>query len=125
MGVTLMPLCVTYCAQVANEQSADLPVKQWTYSQFCVGYRRFAKRLKLCMRQDHRAGEKLFNDFSGPTSALMAHGQDLAKGNIFVAATGVSGYCFACAVAMQTARKRLCENQKRQSEPCHRWRNLV
>src|SRR2546427_10933020 len=37
----------------------------YRYSQFCKHYRRFACTLSPTMRQVHRAGEKLFVDFSG------------------------------------------------------------
>ena len=103
-GVTLMLLWEEYCAQVGDEHSADNPVKPWRYSQFCENYRQFAKRLKRSMRQVHRAGEKLFIDFAGPTIALRVHGQEVGRANIFVAAMGVSGYCFACATPTQTGR---------------------
>jgi transposase len=103
-GVTLMLLWEEYCAQVGDEYSADNPVKPWCYSQFCENYRRFAKRLQRSMRQVHRAGEKLFIDFAGPTIALKVHGQEVGRANIFVAAMGVSGYCFACATSAQTGR---------------------
>lgn len=85
-GVTLMLLWEEYCAQVGDEHSADNPVKPWRYSQFCENYRQFSKRLKRSMRQVHRAGEKLFIDFAGPTIALMVHGQEVGPANIFVAA---------------------------------------
>ena len=102
-GVTLMLLWEEYCAQVGCEHSADKPVKPWRYSQFCENYRQFAKRLKRSMRQVHRAGEKLFIDYAGPTIALVVRGQEIGRANIFVAAMGVSGYCFACATPAQTA----------------------
>jgi transposase len=35
------------------------------YSQFCDRYNAWAKRLSVTMRQEHRAGEKMFVDFSG------------------------------------------------------------
>ena len=103
-GVTLMLLWEEYCAQVGDEHRADLPLKPWSYSQFCQNYRQFAKRLKRSMRQVHRAGEKLFIDYAGPTVALIVRGQEVGRANIFVAAMGVSGYCFACATPAQTAR---------------------
>jgi transposase len=37
------------------------------YTQFVQHYRQWAGRLDVVLRQDHRAGEKLFLDFSGPT----------------------------------------------------------
>ena len=75
-GVTLMLLWEEYCAQVGDEHSADLPLKPWRYSQFCENYRQFAKRLERSMRQVHRAGEKLFIDYAGPTIALVVNRQE-------------------------------------------------
>jgi transposase len=40
------------------------------YSQYCVNYRQWTKTLKRSMRQIHKAGEKLFVDFAGPTMGL-------------------------------------------------------
>ena len=102
-GVTLTLLWEEYCAQVGEQYSADNPVKPWRYSQFCENYRKFAKRLKRSMRQVHRAGEKLFIDFAGPTIALFDGDKEVGRANIFVSAIGVSGYCFACATPAQTA----------------------
>ena len=103
-GMTLTLLWEEYCAQVGDEYSPANPVKPWRYSQFCENYRQFAKRLKRSMRQVHRAGEKLFIDFAGPTVALTVRGQEVGRANIFVAALGVSGYCFCMATPTQTAR---------------------
>ena len=103
-GVTLMLLWEEYCAQVGDEHSACNPVKPWRYSQFCENYRQFAKRLKRSMRQVHRAGEKLFIDYAGPTVALVEGGQEIGRANLFVAAMGVSGYCFCLATPAQTAK---------------------
>ena len=107
-GVTLMLPWEEYCAQVGCEDEdrhcEDKPVKPWRYSQFCENYRQFAKRLKRSMRQVHRAGEKLFIDFAGPTLALVVRGEEVGRANIFVAAMGVSGYCFAYATPAQTGR---------------------
>ena len=97
--MTLALLWEEYCAETADLHSPDNPVKPWRYSQFCENYRRFAKRLKRSMRQTHRAGEKLFIDFAGPTVELT----DGQRASIFVAAMGASGYCFATATPAQTA----------------------
>lgn len=37
----------------------------YQYSQFCERYARWAARVNVVMRQEHRAGEKMFIDFSG------------------------------------------------------------
>ena len=63
-----------------------------------VTYNRFAKLLKRSMRQIHRAGEKLFIDFAGPTIPLT----DGTRAHIFVAAMGASSYTFAYATERET-----------------------
>ena len=35
------------------------------YTTFCVHYRQWFGKQELVMRQDHRAGEKLFVDYAG------------------------------------------------------------
>jgi len=102
-GVTVMLLWQEYSAQVGDEHSAEHPLKALRYSQFSENYRQFAKRLKRSMRQTHRAGEKMFIDYAGPTIALFEHGVEVGRANIFVAAMAASGYSFALATPRQTA----------------------
>ena len=83
-GMTLMLLWQEHSERHPNEAIHS-------YSQFCENYRRFAKKLKRSMRQIHRAGEKLFIDYAGPTVALVGG----TKAHIFVSALGASGYTFA------------------------------
>lgn len=90
-GMTLMLLWEEHRADHADRQT-------YAYSQFCVNYRRFAKQLKRSMRQVHRAGEKLFIDYAGPTIGLT----DGSRAHIFVAALGASSYTFACATPRET-----------------------
>jgi transposase len=52
------------------------------------------------MRQQHRAGEKLFVDYAGPTLELA----DGGRGQVFVAAMGASSYTFARVTADQSMR---------------------
>jgi len=90
-GMTLMLLWEEHRADYADSQT-------YSYSQFCENYRRFAKQLKRSMRQIHRAGEKLFIDYAGPTIALT----DGSRAHIFVAALGASSYTYACATPRET-----------------------
>ena len=90
-GMTLMLLWQEHTERHPNEAVHS-------YSQFCENYRCFAKKLKRSMRQVHRAGEKLFIDYAGPTVALA----DGSQAHIFVSALGVSGYTFAYATAHET-----------------------
>src|SRR5208283_266434 len=50
-NLTLVQLWLEY-----KEKHAD----GYQYSQFCEHYRRWRSKLDYCMRQEHRAGEKLF-----------------------------------------------------------------
>ncbi len=90
-GMTLMLLWEEYQAEHADRHT-------YGYSQYCEKYRQFTKRLKRSMRQTHRAGEKLFIDFAGPTIPLT----DGTRAHIFVAAIGASSYTFACATPRET-----------------------
>ncbi|MEJ7807448.1 MAG: IS21 family transposase, partial [Telluria sp.] len=90
-GMTLMLLWEEHRADYADCQT-------YAYSQYCENYRRFAKQLKRSMRQIHRAGEKLFIDYAGPTIALT----DGTRAHIFVASLGASSYTYACATPRET-----------------------
>jgi transposase len=92
-GMTLMLLWDEHRADHAGCQT-------YGYTQFCENYRRFAKQLKRSMRQVHRAGEKLFIDYAGPTVPLT----DGTRAHIFVAALGASSYTYACATPRETMR---------------------
>jgi transposase len=74
----------------------------YEYSQFCLRYRSWLKTLDVALRQDYKAGEKLFVDFAGDT--VLIH--DPATGAVipaylFVAALGASNYTYAEAVLSQ------------------------
>ncbi|MET3515141.1 hypothetical protein ABIC63_002924 [Pseudacidovorax sp. 1753] len=58
-GVTLTLLWEEY-------RAAHPGARTWGFTQFCEHYKRYARTLKLSMRQQHRAGEKLFVDYAGP-----------------------------------------------------------
>lgn len=92
-GVTLVLLWQEY-------RAAHVGQRTWAYTQFCEHYKAFANTLKRSMRQQRRAGEKLFIDYSGPTLALA----DGSRAQVFVAAMGASSYTFACATADQSMR---------------------
>ena len=73
------------------------------YSWFCDQYRAWAGKLDLVMRQDHRAGEKLFVDYAGQTVPVVdrENGEE-RQAQIFVAVLGASSYTFAEATWTQT-----------------------
>jgi transposase len=82
-GVTLALLWVEYRAVHPSGLA---------YSQFCERYRQWAAALKPSMRQIHRAGEKLFVDFSGKRPHLVdpQTGEEVVV-ELFVGVLGASG----------------------------------
>jgi transposase len=73
------------------------------YSWFCQGYRRWAGKLDLVMRQHHRAGEKLFVDYAGQTMPVVdPHSGEVHDTEIFVAVLGASNSAFAEATWTQS-----------------------
>ena len=73
------------------------------YSRFCEQYREWAGKLDLVMRQEHRAGEKLFIDYAGQTVPVVdpETGEE-RQAQVFVAVLGASSYTFAEATWTQT-----------------------
>jgi transposase len=72
------------------------------YSRFCDLYRRWQKAQDVVLRQEHRAGEKVFVDWAGakiPLLSANADGADAAA--VFVAVLGASNYTFAYATVNQ------------------------
>ncbi|MEZ5355346.1 MAG: hypothetical protein R2762_22145 [Bryobacteraceae bacterium] len=66
------------------------------YSWFCEQYREWARHLGVVMRQEHRAGEKIFVDHAGDTVGVLdpATGQT-RHAYLFVAVLGASNYTYA------------------------------
>lgn len=93
-GVTLQLLWMEY-----KEQYPD----GYQYSQFCERYRLWRKHLQISMRQEHRAGEKMFVDYAGPTLPVVDKDTgEVQHAQIFVAVLGASNYTFVEAHPAQT-----------------------
>jgi len=74
------------------------PDDGYSYAQFCHRYRAWLGCQQRSMRQVHRAGEKLFVDYCGPTVAIVNPDTgEYRQAQIFVAVLGASNYTFACA----------------------------
>lgn len=92
-GVTLQQLWNEYCEGARTDLQARRP---YQYSQFCDLYRDFRKRVDATMRQVHRAGEKVFVDYSGKKVAYFDHETgERIEVELFVAVLGASNYTFA------------------------------
>ncbi len=74
------------------------PDDGYSYAQFCHRYRVWLGCQQRSMRQIHRAGEKLFVDYCGPTMDIVNPDTgECRPAQIFVAVLGASNYTFACA----------------------------
>jgi transposase len=92
-GVTLQLLHVEYLE--ANPGG-------YQYTQFCEIYRGWLKRRRLSMRQVHRAGEKMFVDYSGQRPHFVDPSTgEMIEVELFVAVLGASNYAFAEATRNQ------------------------
>jgi len=97
-GVTLQTLWVEY----RDEAVGRAPQRPYEYSRFCDLYARWKKMLGVVMRQVHRAGEKVFIDYSGKKPRVVdpATGE-VTEVELFVAVLGASNYTFAEATRSQ------------------------
>jgi transposase len=92
-GVTLQLLWYEY-----KEANPD----GYQYSQFCYHYSQWLKKLDVTLRQNHRAGEKLFIDYAGQTVPIIDSATgEVTEAQIFIAALGASSYTFAEASVAQ------------------------
>lgn len=65
------------------------------YSQFCDRYNAWAKRLSVTMRQEHRAGEKMFVDFSGDGIDVVDPDTGVCTvAKLFLAVLGASNFTY-------------------------------
>ena len=86
-GVTLLLLWVEY-----REVHPD----GYSYSQFCVRYREWAKHLKSSMRLSHKGGERVFVDYAGHTVPIVdPRTGEIHDTQIFIGVLGASNYTYA------------------------------
>ena len=87
-GVTLTPLWLEY---------SELDPDGYGCSRFCELYRRWRATTDLVKRQNHKAGEKSFVDYSGTGISICA--EDLTTvayvAELFVPVMGASSYLYA------------------------------
>ena len=84
-GVTRLLLWQEYCEAH--------PTQHYGYTQFCVLYQQWQQQLRITLRQTHRAGEKLFVDYAGPSVEIIDRETgEVRSAQIFVAVLGASNY---------------------------------
>jgi transposase len=68
----------------------------YSYSRFSELYGAWSKHLDLVLRQDHRAGDKMFVDHAGQTVAVIDRlTGEIREAYVFVAVLGASNYTYA------------------------------
>jgi len=68
----------------------------YQYSWFCHQYAEWLGKIDVVMRQEHRAGEKLFVDYAGQTMDIIDRATgEIKTAQIFVAVLGASNYTYA------------------------------
>jgi transposase len=88
--------------QLLWEEYRETHPDGYRYSRFCELYRRWSRNQDVVLRQDHKAGEKMFVDWAGPTVAIHdTRTGDVAPASLFVAVLGASTYTFARAALGQ------------------------
>jgi len=86
-GVTLQLLWLEYKA--AHPDS-------YQYTQFVTRYRAWANTLDPVLRQEHRAGEKVFVDYAGHTLPVVDRSTgEIREAQLFVGTLGASNFTFA------------------------------
>lgn len=96
--VTLMLLHEEYLDDCPNKEG-------YGYTWFCNEYKKYRKKINPSMRLVHKAGEKIFIDFSGRTVDIVdASTGAVQSAELFIAVLPASGYAFVRAIASQKKR---------------------
>ena len=91
--------------QLVWQEGRESNPEGYGYSRFCELYRRWLKKLDLVLRQEHRAGEKMFVDYAGATIPIHdPQSGEVHAAAVFVAVLGASSYTFAEATTGQDLR---------------------
>lgn len=98
-AVTLQLLWTEYADAVRGRNDGAQP---YQYSRFCDAYAQYRRTLSPVMRQTHRAGEKVFLDYSGKRPSIVDPlTGEVADVELYVAVMGASNYTYAEAARSQ------------------------
>src|SRR6266436_7614933 len=82
--------------QLLWEEYRQSQPEGYRYSRFCELYQRWRRKQDVVLRQEHKAGEKIFVDWAGATIPVYdRHSGQAWQAPLFVAALGASSYTFA------------------------------
>ncbi len=89
-------------AITVEEYKERHPEGYYSYNHYCRQYKSWLKCQKPSMRQNHKAGEKLFVDYCGPTMNIVDPSTgECRTAQVFVAVMGASNYTYAEATFSQ------------------------
>ena len=94
LNLTIMQLWIEY-----KEHYPD----GFQYTQFCEHYHRWRQKLDYVMRQEHRAGDKMFVDFCDGLPLVNQATGEIIRTHLFVGVWGFSNLTYVEAVADQAA----------------------
>jgi transposase len=82
--------------QLLWEEYRQVYPEAYRYSRFCELYQRWKSKLDVVLRQEHKAGEKMFVNWAGATIPVYdRHTGRAWQAPLFVAALGGSSYTWA------------------------------
>jgi transposase len=82
--------------QLLWEEYRQANPEGYRYSRFCELYQRWRSKLDVVLRQEHKAGEKMFVDWAGATIPIQdRHTGQVWQAPLFVSALGASSYTYA------------------------------
>lgn len=88
--------------QLVWEEYRETQPDGYGYSRFCELYHRWSRNQDVVLRQEHRAGEKMFVDWAGDTIPIYdTRNGEIQPASLFVAVLGASTYTFARATLSQ------------------------
>ena len=82
--------------QLMWEEYRQANPEGYRYSRFCERYQQWRRHLDVVVRQEHKAGEKMFVDWAGTTIPVYDATTDEARpASLFVSVLGASSYTYA------------------------------
>jgi transposase len=88
--------------QLLWEEYRETQPQGYSYSRYCELYQRWSRNQDVVLRQEHRAGEKMFVDWAGDTIPLYdPRTGEITPASLFVAVLGASSCTFARATFSQ------------------------
>ena len=77
----------------------------YSYSSYTLKYRQWCNKKNVSMRQNHKAGEKLFVDYAGITIGITDRSTgEIKQAQVFVATLGASNYTYTEATWSQKTK---------------------